>query len=126
VEKAAELYIKLRDLKKEMEDDHDNRVAPLNAKLEELKNQFSDQMNSLGVDSMKTTSGTVSFRSKVSAALSDASAFWNYVVTQGNFDLIDKRANVTAVKDFVEANGVPPPGVNYSVYRDVSVTRPRK
>jgi hypothetical protein len=125
IEKCAAQFIALRDLKKEMEDDHARRVAPLIAKLEELKTTFSSHMDALNVSNMKTSSGTVGFKSRATASLSDASAFWNYCVTQGNFDLIDKRANVTAVKDFVDANGVAPPGVNYGVYRDVSVTRPR-
>ena len=126
IEKAAAQFIALRDLKAAMEEEHDRRLAPLKAKMEELKVVFAAAMNSLNVENMKTASGTIGFRAKVTASLSDASAFWNYCVTQGNFDLIDKRANVTAVKDFIDTHGVPPPGVNYNVFRDVGVTRPKK
>jgi hypothetical protein len=126
IEKRAAQFIKVRDLKSEMEDRHKEELRPLNEALDSLKAVFAEHMSALSVTSMKTVSGTIAFKSKASATLSDASAFWNYCVTQGAFDLIDKKANVTAVRDFVDTNGVPPPGVNFSVFRDVSVTRPRK
>lgn len=127
LEKRAEQFVKLRDLKTEMEERHKAELAPIKEAMEALKAVFAAGMDALNVDSVKTACGTVSFSSKSSAAVADKDAFWTYVVTTGKFELLDYKANVTAVKDHIENNqGNPPPGVNYSVFRDVNVRRPSK
>jgi hypothetical protein len=74
-------------------------------------------------ENIKTSSGTVSVLTKVTASAADINAFWTWVVTQGAFDMLDKKPNVTAITEYVKQNGVPPPGVNYNVFRDIGVRR---
>lgn len=125
IEKRVEQFIKLRDLKAKIEERHKEELKPINRVMEQLKEVMAKGLDALNVDSAKTACGTVSFSSKASAALADKSAFWTYVVTTGQFDLLDYKANVTAVKEHIEKNqGQAPPGVNYTVFRDVGVRRP--
>lgn len=125
VEKRVGQFVKLRDKKAEIEERHKEELKPINAALELLKQELAKGLDALNVDSAKTACGTVSFSAKASAALADKSAFWTYVVTTGQFDLIDYKANVTAVKEHIEKNqGQAPPGVNFTVFRDVGVRRP--
>lgn len=127
LEMRAGQFIKLRDMKNEMTERHKEELKPINEAMEALKEVFAKGMDQLNVDSVKTACGTVSFTSKSSAALADKDAFWTYVVTTGKFELLDYKANVTAVKDHIEDpqnQGNPPPGVNYSVFRDVNIRRP--
>lgn len=125
LELRAGQFVKLRDLKAQIKEKHEEELKPVNEALEGLKELMGKAMSALNVDSVKTSCGTVSFTAKASASLSDASAFWNHCVVTGNFDLIDKKANVTAVKDYIEKNnGNAPPGVTFSVYRDIGVRRP--
>lgn len=125
IEKRVGQFVKLRDLKSEIEERHKAELKPINDSLDLLKQVLSRGLDQLNVDSAKTSCGTVSFSSKASAALADKSAFWTYVVTTGQFELLDYKANVTAVKEHIEKNqGQAPPGVNYSVFRDVGVRRP--
>lgn len=125
IEKRVGQFVKLRDLKSEIEERHKAELKPINDNLDLLKQVLSRGLDQLNVDSAKTSCGTVSFSSKASAALADKSAFWTYVVTTGQFELLDYKANVTAVKEHIEKNqGQAPPGVNYSVFRDVGVRRP--
>lgn len=125
VEKRVGQFVKLRDKKAEIEERHKEELKPINTALELLKQELSKGLDALNVDSAKTACGTVSFSAKASAALADKSAFWTYVVTTGQFDLIDYKANVTAVKEHIEKNqGQAPPGVNFTVFRDVGVRRP--
>lgn len=125
VEKRVGQFVKLRDLKSEIEERHKEELKPINNALEGLKQELARGLDALNVDSAKTACGTVSFSSKASAALADKSAFWTYVVTTGSFDLLDYKANVTAVKEHIENhNGQAPPGVNFSTFRDVGVRRP--
>lgn len=125
LEKRAGQYIKLRDMKTEIEARHKEELRPINEAMEGLKELMAAGLDAQNVASAKTACGTVSFTSKASASIADKAAFWTYVVTTGQFDLLDYKANVTAVKDHIEKNqGVAPPGVNYSVFRDVGVRRP--
>lgn len=125
IEKRVGQFVKLRDMKNEIEEKHKEELKPINEALEMLKGELARGLDAQNVESAKTACGTASFTTKASAALADKSAFWTYVVATGNFDLLDYKANVTAVKDHIEKNGgVSPPGVNYTTFRDVNVRRP--
>ena len=116
-------YIKLRDLKTELKEKHKGELAPIEEAMEQLEQVLMGALNAQNADSVKTASGTVYKSVKESASMADPAAFWSYVIASGNFDLIDKKANVTAVKAHIEDpanNGQPPPGVNFT-----SVALPR-
>jgi len=123
MEKRIEQYVKLRDLKEEIVDRQKAELAPINETLDLLQQELARGLDTLNVDSAKTACGTASFTTKSSASIKDMDAFWTYVTLQGLFDLIDKRANVKGVQDFIQQNGAPPPGVNYTEMRAVNVRR---
>jgi hypothetical protein len=123
MEKRIEQYVKLRDLKEEFVERHKEELKPIQETLDLLQQELSRGLDSLNVDSVKTSCGTASFTTKSSASIKDLEAFWTYVTLQGLFDLIDKRANVKGVQDFIAQNGAPPPGVNYTEMRAVNVRR---
>lgn len=116
-------FIKLRDLRTELKEKHKAELAPIEEAMEQLEQVLLSALNAQNASSVKTASGTVYKSLKESASMADPAAFWSYVIASGNFDLVDKKANVTAVKAHIEdpANGGnPPPGVNFS-----SVVLPR-
>lgn len=119
-------YVQLRDEIKKRDDAHKNAMAPYRETLEQLNSALLDHLNQVGANSVKSDSGTVYKTEKKSAPLADKQAFWTYVVTQGEFDLIDWKANPVAVKDFVDEHGSLPPGVNYNVTNVVGVRRGSK
>lgn len=116
-------YIQLRDLKAKLLEKHKEELEPFNNAMAALEEIFLREMNNLNCDSLKTKAGTVSTRKKESASLADPDAFWTHVVTQGDFDLVDKKANVSAVRDYIDKNGTAPPGVNWSSVTVVGVRR---
>lgn len=123
VEKRVDQFIKLRDLKAEMKARHDAELKPLNDVMDMVKEELKTALNQINGQNIKTAAGTVSLTTKVSASAADINAFWTWVITQGAFDMIDKKPNVTAITDYVNQHGVPPPGVNYSTFLDVGVRR---
>ena len=118
-----EQYIKLRDKIKELDDAHKKLMKPYRDTLEQLNAVMLKALDAIGSDSTSNEVGTVYRTEKKSASIADASAFWSFVVTQGAWDLLDKRANVTAVADFIEANNSPPPGINFTRRYEVGVRR---
>lgn len=123
VEKRVGQYVKLRDLKAEIKEKHDSELKPVNETMAMIEEELKVALHQMNATNMKTTAGTVSLTNKVSASAADINVFWTWVVTQGQFDMLDKKPNVTAITEYVKQHGVPPPGVNYSVYQGVGVRR---
>lgn len=122
-DKRVDQFIKLRDKIKAIKEKHKEELAPFNEGLESLNSILLGHLNSVGADNVGTACGTVYKTAKKSASIADMDAFWTYVITQGAFDMVDKKANPTAVEEFIETNGAPPPGVNWNVVDVVGVRR---
>lgn len=121
--KRVAQYVKLRDKIKELDDIHKKNTAPYRELLETLNGALLSHLTAQNSESIKTESGTVYRTERASASLADKSAFWAWVVAQGEWDLLDYKANSTAVRDFIDRNNRPPPGVNYTVAHVVGVRR---
>jgi hypothetical protein len=116
-------YIKLRDEIKKLDDAHKVKLAPYRDTLEQLNSALLAHLNQVGGESIRTENGTVYKTEKKSATLADKSAFWAYVVTGADWELLDWKANPVAVAKHVEEHNALPPGVNYTVTHVVGVRR---
>lgn len=84
-------------------------------------------MKANNMTSAKTEAGTATLSTRYTASLADPDAFMQFVRANDMFELLDRRANATAVKEYVRTNqGRTPPGVNLSALESLSVTKPRK
>jgi hypothetical protein len=123
IAKRIEQFVKLRDLIKQKNDAHKKVMAPYNETLEQLNSLLLAHLNTVSGNSVSTDAGTVYRTEKKSASLADGQAFMNYVIANNAWDLLDRKANVVAVEDFIKGNNTPPPGVNYSCTQVVGVRR---
>lgn len=123
IETRVDQYVRLRDLIKEKDDAHKKALAPYRETLEKLNNMLLNELNQIGGDSVNTKSGTVYRTTKKSASIEDGDAFMRHVIGSEAWELIDRKANVKAVEDFVEANGDLPPGIKWSTHQVVGVRR---
>lgn len=116
-------YVKLRDQIKAKNDAH----AETMAKDLELQNMLTAWLTAnlerVGAESVKTKAGTVYSSTRYSASLADPQAFMEYVKATDKFDLLDRKANATAVRDHVTETGSLPPGANLSAIRTIGVRR---
>jgi hypothetical protein len=100
-----------------------------------------DFMNTAGLQQYKIASGDQAFfQAKDSVSAGDFEATLDYIVatppfvgitpavwadvlkyirTEGNWQLLNKAVNKIAVKEYIEVNKAPPPGVKYDSYRDL-------
>ena len=88
-----------------------------------LTTWLQDFLETAGAQSVKTKEGTVYASTRYTASLADPQAFMDYVIKHTAFDLLDRKANATAVRDFVENHNALPPGVNLNAIRTVGVRR---
>lgn len=122
---CVDQYVKLRDAIAAADERHKTKTAPHREYLELLGGAMRDRLTEAGVDSAKTSAGTVYKTIKKSATVADGAVFRQFVVENSAFDLVDMRANAPAVAEYVGNNGgVAPPGLNYSTRVEVGVRRP--
>jgi hypothetical protein len=123
VEDRIASYIKCRDAIKAANEKHEESIRPL----VELQNMLTGWLQSFletaGADSVKTSNGTCYSTTRYTASLADPEAFMSFVKSTENYDLLDRKANVTAVREYVDTTGALPPGVNLSAIKTVGVRR---
>jgi hypothetical protein len=123
ISKRIDQYVRLRDEIKRLDDEHKDKMKPYRDALEKLNGLLLDHLNIVGGDSVKSEHGTVYRTQRRSASLADPDAFMRFVIENEAWDLLDRKANVTAVVDFIEENEVAPPGVSLNQAYIVGVRR---
>jgi hypothetical protein len=123
INKRVQQYVKLRDEIKRMDDEHKEKLKPYKDTLEKLNAVLLQHLININGDSVRTEGGTVYRTAKKSASLADPEAFMRFVSANEAWDLLDRKANVTAVADFIEENNETPPGVNFTTTYVVGVRR---
>jgi hypothetical protein len=125
LDRLAKVYRKIRDQISTLTKEYDTQVEVLKAQQEEIKNAMKDQMQALGVTSVRTPQGTVVLSVKTRYSTADWDSFKKFVVEQDALDLFEKRIAQGNMKQFLEENpGVVPPGLNSNAEYDISVRKP--
>ena len=121
VDKLVAAYIATRTHIKRMKEKHKEELAEFELALDKLSGRLLLFLDAHGQEMARTAEGTVSATSRDTASLSDPDVFMDFVAEHGLFELLDRRANATACKDFAKDTGTLPPGVRINTMRGVSV-----
>jgi hypothetical protein len=116
-EHAAERYIAVRKEIEELDRRYKADKASLTERLVALENWFTAKAQEDGLDTIKTPNGTAYWSTHHTATVASREEFFNYCKENDAWDMVESRASKTGVKSFIEANGTPPPGVNFSSTR---------
>lgn len=122
-ERRTKQYVALRDKIREISERHTAELKPFVDLQNDLTAWFTQELDTVGAKSVKTSEGTVYQSTRYSASLNDPKAFMDYVISNNAFDLLDRKANSTAVRDYVEQHKSEPPGCKLSAIRTVGVRR---
>ena len=109
---AVGAYVKLRDMKKAMQEKHKEELAPINEKMLKVEGFVHRELNRLGAQNAKTPHGTCYLSTITKPKVEDWGAFINYVRKEDLWDMLDRRPNKTAVDEYVESTGDVPPGLS--------------
>jgi SPX domain protein involved in polyphosphate accumulation len=123
MEKRTRQFIEVRDTIKRLDDEHKARVKDLKELQDKLAGRIQAFMAANSLENLKTAAGTCFLTTRTTASLSDPDAFMDYVKTNQAFDLLDRRANVTAIQKFTKKHNALPPGCNLSTIVQVGVRR---
>lgn len=103
---------------------HKAELEPLKEELRMCEMFVKDAMNKGNMQQLKIASGHQAFfTTKDSATVEDWDLALDSIRNNSAWHLLNRAVNKTAVKEYVEANKVPPPGVKYESYRDLSWRR---
>ncbi|CAB5220159.1 hypothetical protein UFOVP232_67 [uncultured Caudovirales phage] len=114
---AAEKYLQVRNQIEEMERLHKIAKAEQTEKLIALENWMTAKAQEDGLETVKTPHGTAYWSTHHTATVGSREEFFNFCKEHDAWDMVESRASKTGVKSYIEANGAPPPGVNFSSTR---------
>ncbi len=123
VDQQTKLYVYLRDKKKLIDDEYNEKKKVVTDKMDQLEGLLQAFLETHGLQSLKTKFGTVYLSTKTTASLADPEAFMDFIVANELFELLDRRANSTACKEYAEEHKALPPGLNLNSYTSVGVRR---
>jgi thymidine phosphorylase len=123
VDKKIGQYVAMRDALKKMDERHVAERAPLLEVQSLLAGWLLQFLKDNASEAVKTKHGTVYATTKFTASIADPEAFMQHVIETEQFDLLDRRANATAVKDYVASHKQLPPGCNLNSHVSVGVRR---
>lgn len=124
VEKLIAKHLELRNAKAMLEKETKEKVSKLEEGMSLIETALKAEANRLGVTSFKTTSGTAFLTTVDRASVADWDTVLEYITTNNKYDLLNRAVNKTAVKEFVEANKIAPPGVNYTSSVGINIRKP--
>lgn len=116
-------YIRLRDYKKAAEEEFKKSLKRVNDAMEKLEGELLNDLNASGANSLSCDAGTVYKNTQLSATVENREAFREYVVKNDLWEAMDIKANKTFVKEFMEREGAPLPGVKVTQIATVGVRR---
>ena len=104
--------------------EHEVKTKEFNSCMAELRGLMVIELHKIGAELIRTDAGTVSLSEDYSARLHDPDKFMEFVVQNELYDLLERRANKKACKDYCEENGRLPPGVTIDQRQTVNVRKP--
>jgi hypothetical protein len=123
-DKLVKHYLDVRTRLAELEKAHEARVAPFKEMREKVTERLLEVMDEAGAEMVRTKQGTVSATVKPYASCSDPDTFIEFVRTNDAYELLDRRPNGNACRDFAQEHGGLPPGIRLNMKRSVTVKTP--
>lgn len=112
-QEAARKYSELRRELEILEAKQKEEKAALKKKMVTLESWFTAKANEDGIKDIPTEYGLVYWSTHNSATVASREDFFTFCRENEAWDLLEARAAKTAVKSYVEAEGTPPPGVDF-------------
>lgn len=116
-------YISLRDAIEQITDEAKAKTDGMKAQLAQLGAYLHKQLHDAGEKSKGTAEGTAFIDTVDFAKVSNWDNTIQYIIENEAWHFLKKDINKSAVKEYVELHGVPPPGVDYVTKEECKVRR---
>jgi hypothetical protein len=127
IDALAKRLLELKRYKTAIEAKHQQELQPVTALEEEINGRLMVWMKANGTQSIRTAEGTITLKRRDTAScIADPDGFMSFVIEKELFELLERRANTTACKEFAEEHGGKlPPGVKISTREYLAITEPK-
>jgi hypothetical protein len=128
VDTVVDKYIKLRDKRSEIKKAYEAEDAKYKEAMEKCEAWLLLQCNTLGVDNLKVNGvGTAIKGKQMQVSCKDWKAFHQWVKTNDQLDMFERRISRSVLKDYLEQHGDElPPGLDVMFEAIITVRRPTK
>lgn len=126
LENLVAQYVELRDQKTKVTARAKELVGKLDDKMDKLEVDILQALNETGVESARTKAGTAYKKTTRSTNIADWDSFLPWVQGTGNWHMLTRAANKTAVLEYLDDQEELPPGINLFSKIEVSINRPAK
>lgn len=116
-------YIEIRDRKDALRRRYKEKNAVYDNALKKLEGVLLKNLDHSDAKSVRTDSGTCYVAKRTSATVADRDVFLEFVADNDAWDMVESRCSKLAIKQYLDAEGHLPPGVNYRVERVLNVNR---
>lgn len=121
LDELVERYLRTKELRATMKKVYTEKVAPLDQAMADIEAQILQHFNETGQTSAKTAHGTPYISLRESFPVADRDTYLDFVRENEAWDMLESRANKTAVQAWKEEHGELPPGLNYRAERTVNI-----
>lgn len=116
-------YERCRLMKAQMGKRHAQELASIEAMLDNLTETIWNKLEGTGQEMARTKFGTARKAPVTTASCADdPNGFLDFVIEKKAWDLIDRRANVTACQAYLTEYGTLPTGVKLNTRRKIGLT----
>lgn len=123
IDEVVQQYVAFRDEVAAIGADAKAKAAEIEAKMQVIEAWLMNQASLQGVDSFKTASGTAFVKTVDFCSVGDWDSTVDFIKVNNAWELLNRAVNKTAVREYIDANGVPPPGVNFAQKKEIQVRR---
>jgi hypothetical protein len=122
-DQAVKLYVELRETNKQLEYETEQRVAENKGKMEKLGAFIQLKAERDKLEKVNTRFGTVFWTVGDRCTIANGEVFFNFVRDEEAWELLEKRASKTGVRDFINTMKKVPPGVDYVTFKQINVRK---
>jgi len=127
VDKLTKAFIRIRDRRNEMRREYEAQDRELSEQQDKIKHALLDYCKDQNVETVRTTEGTFYRTVRSKYWTSDWESMHKFVLENEAPELLEKRINQTAMREFLEEHpDVAPKGLNVEAVYSVSVRKPTK
>ena len=126
LDEAINVYVATRDDLATERKQFNAYESHAKAYMDRIQMFIRDKADQLGMDSIRTPSGTAYRSVKTSYRVTDWPAYVAWLQETGNFHCLEKRAAKLAVKEVHDETGEVPPGLSYVAEVEFDVRRPSR
>lgn len=123
LEAVIKKYIELRDAKDRADAEAKAKAEPLQKAMKAIETFLMDLAIKTGQTKFGTPDGTAFITTKTGCNVADWDATLKFIEEKRAFNLLNRAVNKTAVGEFIEANGAPPPGINWVAMKEIQIRR---